>query len=229
MAITSLTVDPTTVFPGGSVTFTIGSDNPTDNNILYQITGAIQNTGTFILVGQSASVNFSIPSDTTENFITCSLLDYPNITPATATIDLGIGEQDEILKRIASALETIANAVNTTTVTKIVNAQESIAKSLEAMTATMSIMTATMSATWVTLNTLTEYVELLTELTTGSGIRVTGPYDWVEGVNLYNWAVGNFNTVNMDPFTTTEYTNMLSSVSTITNGITGIPGIPKFL
>lgn len=229
MAIISLTVDPTTVSPGGSVTFTIESDNPTDNNVLYQTTGAVESTGTFILVDQSASINFSIPSNTTENVITCSLPDYPNIPSATATIDLGISEQDEILKRIASALETIANAVNTTTVTKIVDAQESIAESLEAITATMSIMTATMSATWVTLNTLTEYVELLTGLTTGSGIRVTGPYDWVEGVNLYNWAVGNFNTLNMDPFTTTEYTKMLASVSTITNGITGTPGIPKFL
>jgi hypothetical protein len=63
-------------------------------------------------------------------------------------------------------------------------------------------------------------LETIASLSTGTGVRVAGPYDWLKPTEVYSWY--NQNLSLLDPSTAT-ISNIVSDLTTITNSL------PKFI
>jgi hypothetical protein len=67
------------------------------------------------------------------------------------------------------------------------------------------------------LDRIAKALETIATLSTSTGIRTNGPYDWAHGIGLYNWYIQQGNPLNPSLTTSTQTTDMLSAVNTVTS------------
>lgn len=74
------------------------------------------------------------------------------------------------------------------------------------------------------LESISDNLQTITALTTstGSGIRVTAPYDWTNGIDLYNWYITQGNALTTGTSTSASFTSLLTAIESITTDL------PKF-
>jgi hypothetical protein len=60
-------------------------------------------------------------------------------------------------------------------------------------------------------------LETVANLSTTTGVRTVGPYDWEQGISLYNWYMQQRNNLDSTLITSTHYTSVLAAANTITS------------
>lgn len=103
------------------------------------------------------------------------------------------------LGRIATALETIASV------------GASIDTSLNVVANNIVSMNAS-------LNTIAQKISSIENLASGDqGIHTVGPYDWLQGADLYNWYAQGNRQILIDPVTLSSLTNYISTATYISS------------
>ena len=65
-------------------------------------------------------------------------------------------------------------------------------------------------------------LETLAHISTSTGIRTVSPYDWVPGIENYDWYIQQSNTLTTTSYTATTFTKFIQAVDSIAGNL------PKF-
>lgn len=131
------------------------------------------------------------------------------LTATDYTVELGrIATALESFVSIADQMNTNFNAINSTLNTVVTIANQ---------------MNTNFTAINSSLNTVAQKISSIENLASGEeGIHTVGPYDWLNGADLYNWyALGN-RQLSIDPITISSLTNYISTATFLS------PYFPKF-
>jgi hypothetical protein len=74
----------------------------------------------------------------------------------------------------------------------------------------------------VDLDAIAANLQIITTISTSTGIHTNSPYDWATGINLFQWYVQQGNTLSSSSVTTTVFTKLLQAIDGITTNM------PKF-
>ena len=78
------------------------------------------------------------------------------------------------------------------------------------------------SSTNVQITAIAAALTTVSNLSTTTGIRVLAPYDWSPGIDIYDWYINQANTLSTSSYTSTEFTSLMQSISSV------IGALPRF-